>query len=230
MNATVQAVQRRLIAFGYDLGPGGADGDTGRFTASAVAKFQADRKLDIKYPGTIGPKTLKALEIDNPPSALVPPWVDLVKRKMGLHETRDKKELSEFLKSDGHALGDPAKLPWCGDLMETIIAVSLPKEPMIANPYWAANWLRFGVPVKQGEYYLGAIGVKARTGGNHVFTIVGHDKTHVHAAGGNQSDSISVVKIRKDQITGMRFPATYPFPTQQMPLTVFNGRISTKES
>ncbi|NTE87183.1 peptidoglycan-binding protein [Agrobacterium rubi] len=221
-------IQRRLIALGYDVGPAGADGIPGRNTTKAVARFQDDKNIQVLYRGTVGPKTLKALGLDETEQP-IPPWVLEGQRKLGLHEKLNNTALKAYLKSDGQTLGDPAKLPWCGDFMETIIALTLPKEPVVTNPYWAANWLKFGKPVPKDEFYMGAIGVKARTGGNHVFTIVGHDKTHVHAMGGNQSDSISIVKIKKSDITGMRFPTTYPFPTKQMPLTVFNGKLSVKE-
>lgn len=230
MTTTVQALQRRLIALGYDLGPGGADGIAGRMTTAAVAKFQADRKLDIQYPGTIGPKTLAALEVAEPAVEMLPPWIDLAKRKMGLHEVRDNKALKDFLKSDGHALGDPAKLPWCGDFVETCIAVSLPNEPMITNPYWALNWLKFGVEVSKINPVMGAIGAAERDGGGHVFFVVGHDRDNYHALGGNQSNSVSIVKMPKSRVKGLRFPKSYPMPAKPLGFSVFNGQISTNEA
>jgi uncharacterized protein (TIGR02594 family) len=227
MNKVVKAVQQRLNKLGYNAGDD--DGIPGRKTTAAVAKFQADKKLPIKYPGTIGPITLAALKIDIATNEATPPWIIEGLRKKGLREKLDNAELKKYLKSDGQTLGDPAKLPWCGDFMETIIALTLPNEPMVTNPYWAANWLKFGVSVPKDKFYLGAIGVKARPGGNHVFTIVGHDKTYVHALGGNQTDSVSIVKIKKADITGMRFPSTYQFPTEEMPFTTFNGSYAGRE-
>lgn len=226
----LRQVQRALMARGYDVGKSGADGIAGRMTRSATAKFQADERLPIKYPGTIGPITLKALGLhERTQEQILPPWVAEGLRKKGLHERLNNKELREYLKSDGATLGDPAVLPWCGDFQETIIALTLPEEPMISNPYWAANWLKFGVSIPPGVYFMGAIGVKKRDGGNHVFTIVGHDANHVHALGGNQSDKICIVKIAKKDITGMRWPSTYPYPTEEMPMTVFDGSLSIKE-
>lgn len=230
-----KAIQIALQTEGYDIGKSGADGYIGRATTQAIAKFQKDHNLDIKYPGTIGPITLKALgligsdeEIEQ--ADITPPWILEGQRKIGLHEKLNNKELKAYLKSDGQTLGDPAVLPWCGDFIETIIALTLPKEILPVNPYWAANWLKFGKNIPEHEYYLGAIGVKKREGGNHVFSIVGHDSTYVHALGGNQSNSISVVKIKKSEITGMRWPITYPYPTKQMPRTVFNGKVNASEA
>lgn len=229
-------LQRRLLALGYYLGTSGpkgdgVDGDFGRLTRTALIKFQADRKLDLKYPGTIGPKTRAALGVteDAPSATAVPPWIELAQRKMGLHEVRDNRALKEFLKSDGSTLGDPAKLPWCGDFIETCVAVTLPGEPMIANPYWALNWLKFGVEVPKDAPVLGAIGAAERNGGGHVFFVVGHDRDNYHALGGNQSDGVSIVKMPKGRVKGLRYPRTYPLPPKALAMTTFNGMVSTKE-
>ena len=76
------------------------------------------------------------------------PWIVEGKKVWGLHETTNNAELTAWLKSDGKRLGNPAKLPWCGDYTETAIKNSLPNEPFVGplgeNPYWARNWLKFG--------------------------------------------------------------------------------------
>ena len=231
----IKKVQQALINAGYSVGKTGADGIFGRDTIKGLKAFQSAMGLDIQYPGTIGPKTLRALGLidDSTPiqnTIITPPWITEGLRKLGLHEKADNKKLREYLKSDGQTLGDPAQLPWCGDFIETIIALTLPKESLPTNPYWAANWLKFGKSLPIDEFYKGAIGVKKREGGNHVFTIVGHDKLNVHALGGNQSNSISIVKIPKKQITGMRWPNTYPMPLAEMPYTDFNGKMAGSEA
>lgn len=228
MDTTVQSVQRRLIALGYSVGNAGADGIFGRATITALAKFQTDKGLDLQYPGTLGQKTIAALGLDKSPA--LPPWICLAKTKMGLNEVRDNKPLSAFLKSDGATLGDPAKLPWCGDFVETCIAVSLPREPMIANPYWALNWLKFGVEVPKDKPIMGAIGAAERDGGGHVFFVVGQDRDYYHALGGNQSNAVSIVKMDKGRVRGLRFPSTYPMPSDVLPYTTFNGQISLNEA
>ncbi|BCH23502.1 hypothetical protein [Mesorhizobium sp. L-8-3] len=50
-----------------------------------------------------------------PAGEVVPPWIAIARAKIGQHEKIYNKKLRDWLKSDGHALGDPAKLPWCGD-------------------------------------------------------------------------------------------------------------------
>jgi hypothetical protein len=114
MDTTVQALQQRFIALGYDLGPSWADGDAGRKTISAVTKFQADRKLDIQYPGTIGPRR----------------W-----RRSG----------------------------------------SMNRLPITCN----------------------------------------------------QSNSVSIVKMPKARVKGLRFPTTYPMPAKSLGFSTFNGKISS---
>ncbi|NTG86221.1 TIGR02594 family protein [Agrobacterium rhizogenes] len=229
MNTTVQSVQRRLTALGYNLGPSGADGVLGRMTIGAITKFQADKKLAIQFPGTIGPTTLAALGI-TARAATLPPWVVLAQTKAGLNEVRDNKELSTFLRSDGSTVGDPARVPWCGDFVETCIAVTLPREPVITNPYWALNWLKFGLVIPEDQPVMGAIGVATRDGGGHVFFVIGHDQNYFHILGGNQSNSVSIEKMDKGRVVGLRYPSTYPKPDNAMPFSVFTGKISTNES
>lgn len=77
-------IQRRLIALGYDLGPGKDDGIMGRGTTKAIARFQSDRELPILYPGTLGPNTLAALGLDQK-DTVIPPWILEEQRKLGLH-------------------------------------------------------------------------------------------------------------------------------------------------
>ena len=74
-----------------------------------------------------------------------PPWVQELRQVQGLHEVRDRERLMEWLSSDGTTLGDPSRLPWCGDAVETAVKRCLPNEPVIKNPYWSRNWKMFGV-------------------------------------------------------------------------------------
>lgn len=106
MTTTLQ-VQERLIALGYYLGPTGADGVPGRNTTKAIANFQADKGLDIKNPGSVGPKTIAALGLDAT-APIVPPWVAEARRFLGLHEVRDEKRLRKALRLDA------SEIAWCG--------------------------------------------------------------------------------------------------------------------
>lgn len=234
-----KALQARLTALGYEVG--GVDGIFGRKTRAAVKAFQEDYQVNVQWPGTVGPKTIAALnnaELKAMPGEalppiltgpVLPPWYLEARRKIGLQEKLHNKELREYLKSDGSTLGDPAKLPWCGDFMETVIALTLPEEPMVDNPYWALNWKKFGRPID--IVALGAIAPFSRPGGGHIGQIAGHDKTHYHVLGGNQNNAITITRIDKERLSGpLRWPTTFSLPTQALAFSTIDASISTNEA
>jgi len=237
-------VQARLIELGYNLGPSGADNTNGPKTRAAIAAFQRDRAIPVTWPGTIdlrGGKTLQALfgapqHVEA--ESLLVPWYAEATRRLGLHETRNKIELSAWLKSDGATLGDPAALPWCGDFVETAIALTLPNEPLPVNPYLARNWLKFGVPLAFPA--LGAIAVfwrgsKTGTSG-HVGFVRARRAGALLIRGGNQSNSVSDAWLDNDplndRLLGLRWPATFdpPLAMASAPLVTSNEQLSTNEA
>lgn len=212
----IKRVQVFLIAQGYDLGKGGDsgkgdDGIAGRLTQAALADWQG--KHGLQPSGFIDDTTLRTMfGQDAVMTAGDPPWFELCLRKKGLHEGRDFEELRRFLKSDGKTLGDPRKLPWCGDLVETCIALTLPKEILPGNPYWARNWATFGRPTDAS--YVGAVLSFTRPGGGgHVCFSAGKEGKYLKCAGGNQSNSISITRIAASRLIAARWPLTYPLPT-----------------
>lgn len=147
------------------------------------------------------------------------PWIEEGKRVFGLHEVTHNRQLREWLRSDRKTLGDPKALPWCGDYTETAVKNSLPKEPFTGavgeNPYWARNWLKFGV--KTTPVY-GCIAVFERAGGGgHVGFLVGEDTNDYYVLGGNQSNSVNVSRLDKKRALGFRWPATYANPNVKLP-------------
>ena len=138
------------------------------------------------------------------------PWMVEAKKVLGLHETRDRAVLAKWLKSDGKTLGDPSKLPWCGDFVDTAIKLALPDEPrpgkLGENPYWALNWLLFG---KACNPAYGAVVAFERPGGGHVGFLVGQDEKRFYVLGGNQGDTVSVTPIDRGRARGYRWPTTY---------------------
>lgn len=225
MDSTLQSVQRRLIALGYNPGPAGADGIPGRFTTGAIAAFQKAKALDIRYPGTIGPKTLSALELE-PFVQVIPPWMTEARRYMGLHEVKNAKTLDKALRLDA------SEIAWCGAFVGLNIAAALPKEPLPANPLGSRNWLKFGKPVD--EVFHGSVCVfwrGSKTGWQgHVGFVAGHDQSFLHVLGGNQSNSVSLTKISKSRLLGYRWPTTYPMPVKALGFSVFKGSVSTNEA
>lgn len=158
------------------------------------------------------------------------PWIGTAMQAFGWHETRDNAKLRKWLRSDNKTLGDPDALPWCGDFIDTAIAIALPKEPrpgaLGENPYWAQNWQLLGVPV--GEVY-GAIAVFKREGGGHVGIAVGQDATHIYVLGGNQGDAVNVTRIKREQLIALRWPKTHQVIARPLPKMV-PGDIAAGQS
>ncbi len=147
------------------------------------------------------------------------PWVREFAPVFGLHEIRDNARLSKWLRSDGKTLGDPSHLPWCGDAVDTALALALPKEPrpgdLGKNPYWALNWLWLG---KECGPCYGAFAAFKRPSGGHVGVLIGQTGTNYQVLGGNQGDTISLVLIDKGRCRGIRWPSTYTNPNIPLPM------------
>lgn len=226
-------IQQALKDHGFD--PGEIDGIIGRKTIAAVKAFQLAKGLDIKFPGTIGPKTIEALfGPGKQPSTLISkPWFDMALTKKGLHEGRDVDELRKFLKSDGRTLGDPRQLPWCGDFVQTCIALTLNNEIIPVNPYLARNWAKFGDRIKPT---LGAVLVfwRGSQGGvsGHVGFYAGESKSgsQLYVLGGNQSNQISIAPLAANRLLDSRWPSTAPMPATLERPKMIGGKLSIDEA
>lgn len=98
----VKALQEKLIAAGYDVGPDGPDGEYGNNTFKAVAAFQEDHHLTVD--GVAGPETQKALaeEVENKKPEDKPHDVDFVLPDL---QTGDKGDAVVLLQSALNLLG-----------------------------------------------------------------------------------------------------------------------------
>lgn len=137
----------------------------------------------------------------------------------------DNPEILKWAKELGLPQYTHDSIPWCG-LFAAIVAY-LAGKPVVKDPLWAANWLKFGAPC---DPELGAIAVFSREGGNHVGLYVGEDSTHYHILGGNQKDSVSIVRIAKDRCRGFR--AQYQSKPANVRKVILSstGEVSTNEA
>ena len=222
------AIQRALTARGFI--PGAADGRLGPRTNAAIAAFK--RSMGLVARSYIGPVTWEALfsPVQQDPDEM-PPWIREAQRIMGWHEREDNRALRNWLASDGHALGDPSRFPWCGDFVETAIRLGLPNEPFPGdlgrNPYWALHWRQFGEP---GQEWFGAPVSITRDGGGHVGFAVGENAEHIYVLGGNQNNRVSVAPIPRHRFTpqSWRWPVSYA--GTRRPLLQMTGGTSTTPS
>lgn len=226
----IEWVQTQLNSKNYDAGE--VDGIFGRRTRNALIAFQ--KASHLKPTGMADADTVALLRVSAQPVKPAPskslpdefPWMAIGLRKKGLREGTDA--LRTFLKSDGKTLGDPAKLPWCGDFAETCIATALPNEILPVNPYFARNWAKWGTPStpSYGDVLVFERGPK----NGHVGFYYAEDKTHFHVLGGNQSNQISVARVAKSRLLASRAPLTGgPYRSIKVQVAA-NGAVSTNEA
>jgi uncharacterized protein (TIGR02594 family) len=119
-------------------------------------------------------------------------------------------------------------IPWCG-LFAAIVAHRAGKA-VPQNPLWARNWAKFGTPQVRGG--LGDVLVFERPGGGgHVGFYIAEDRTAFHVLGGNQSNAVSITRIRKERCIAVRRPeyAAPPASARRFELAA-SGAISTNEA
>lgn len=146
-----------------------------------------------------------------------PAWVKAGRMKLGEREIPGSKNnpwIVGFWQRLGARWFNDDETPWCGGFVAWCLnEAGLPYPKQFPR---AASYRTYGVPCPA---QVGAIGVKGRKGGNHVFLIVGEtkDKRFFKALGGNQGNMVSVIDIAKSDVDAIRWPpgvaqANIPLP------------------
>jgi uncharacterized protein (TIGR02594 family) len=129
----------------------------------------------------------------------------------------------------GHVFTGDA-VPWCG-----LFVAYCMKQAGRAYPvhfYRAKEWGTWeGLGLAGGGPKFGDVLVFMRDGGGHVGFYVGEDKTAFHVLGGNQGDSVSIVRLAKPRLIAIRRPKYFAAPANVRPIKLAgSGLLSTNEA
>jgi uncharacterized protein (TIGR02594 family) len=141
-------------------------------------------------------------------SAAIPPWLDVATKYLGVAEgpgIADNPQVIKFFIDAGHAEVTHDATPWCAAFVGAVLKeAALPHTGTL----WALDYAHYGQALS--EPVIGAIGVKKRNGGGHVFFVAGFDARFIYALGGNQNDRVCVSKIARSAVIAYRWPPGVP--------------------
>lgn len=116
--------------------------------------------------------------------------------------------------------------PWCGTFVAHCLQVA--GLPIIKNWFRAKEWAEYGSNLRSTHVAPGAILVFAREGGGHVGFYVGEDANFYFVLGGNQSNSVNVMKLAKARCIAIRWPKDVPVLGK--PVRMAGGIVSKNEA
>jgi uncharacterized protein (TIGR02594 family) len=138
----------------------------------------------------------------------LPPWIDLAMRFRGLREIPGKQhapKIQMMLKKLGAWWTDD-ETPWCG----VFVGYCLKESGIVPPKHWyrAKGYSDYGTAVSKSSIPMGAICVKSRKGGGHVFYAVAQtaDGKTIFGLGGNQSNMVNIVPFSIEEIDDVRWP------------------------
>ena len=110
----------------------------------------------------------------------------------------------------------------------------MPDESLPENPYLAANWVKFGEPVKpQYGAVLSFWRGSPSSWKGHVAFYIGEDDQNYYVLGGNQSNKVSKTFIAKNRLrkNGSRWPTSAMKPDYKKTIVSSAGHVlSTNEA
>lgn len=236
MSHNWKEIQRRLLELGFNPGP--IDGLRGPRTDAAIVEFK--KSVGLRARPYFGPLTKLALYgaalahkvTGGNPEPVDPKLGYMVEaeRVRGLHEQRDVSTLRKWFDKSVSWI-DPREIPWCGAFVATCLRQWRPDTPLPENPLGARNWKAFG---QQSEPGYGAIlvfwrgSIKGWKG--HVGFYWGEDSTHYHVLGGNQSNAVTITRIKKSRLLGARMPSGLNVQPKRINLRPDGVPITTNEA
>ena len=137
-------------------------------------------------------------------------WMKIARESIGLKEVAGPKhntKIQAWLAKLGAWWKDD-ETPWCG----TFVAHCLREAglPVPQHSYRALAWKDYGSNLRPTHVCEGAILVFAREGGGHVGFYVGEDRFYYRVLGGNQQNTVNVMRIAKNRCVAIRWPKGVP--------------------
>ncbi|RZN13907.1 TIGR02594 family protein [Bradyrhizobium sp. Leo121] len=231
----VKAVQRRLIALGYNDVV--VDGIFGPVCQAAVRKFQTACNLDPD--GEVGDLTVMELNkgkrlgtldppLNQPPAtATKPAWYAQAEKWIGWHETGENRGLETFIK--GAHCGQEGD-PWCAIFANYCLETSGFKGTKSAAARSFETHPEF---TKLKLPALGCIVTMWRgsksSGQGHVFLYDGENSSGVRGIGANEDDQVKRSIHDRSRIVGYYWPKSAPAPKEAVIAVGDNAGRATSE-
>lgn len=137
------------------------------------------------------------------PNWLLPAWLEFGQREIA--GRADNPRIMAMFRDAGHPGVDHDEAAWCAGFVGACLHRAGQAR---SGSLMARSYLNWGTPLDLGR--LGAIAV-FRRGGNpvlgHVGFLVGEAAGHVFVLGGNQGNAVTVARIAKTELLGLRWPS-----------------------
>lgn len=157
-----------------------------------------------------------------------PLWLEIAQNKIGIKEIKGKTHNSLIVKmwkaiKRGGIKDD--ETPWCA----AFVGACLEEAGIVSSRYESAkSYHAWGISLT--DPIVGAVAVKARDGGNHVFFVTGKTKEgRITGIGGNQSDAVTETSFDRKDIDAFRWPKGVPIINRYLPTKLIKSKAG-KES
>lgn len=144
----------------------------------------------------------------------------------------DNPTILQWASELGHTIKDYYRkdsIAWCGLFMGVCAKRAGYVPPSGFDTLRARSWAKWGDPVT-GNPLLWDVLIFERQGGGHVGIYVGEDKVCYHVLGGNQGDTVSIVRIPKERHIATRREPMNSFPkAKQRIFRSAKGIVSVNE-
>lgn len=121
-------------------------------------------------------------------------------------------------------------VPWCGLFVAHCLREAGVDLAEMKVGVRAKAWATWGVPVASDRLAPGAILVFDRAGGGHVAFYVGEDLGFYHVLGGNQGDTVSIMRLAKSRCIARRWPRGWPVIGRPVQMSATGVPVSRNEA